>query len=722
MGDIAELQLKLRRLTNGRYLVETTASDPGQDQETGLKAPVTIALDPEEIAGILDAEKYAGALTGGLFEPPDTNGGNAQPNLLREEFIRVRALSLDKNQPLRIRLLLDSSDSDLHNLRWETLLDPQTRQPLFTGQLAYLSRYLYGSSGGRSVTLRTKGTLRALVAVAHPSNLDEWGLADFDPKAEVDAAVAGLGDIPARVVPDAAGAAAGAVQERCTLSHIVELLREGVPGDRGYDIFYLVCHGQYKDGVSWLFLEDDAGKAARVQGAELARRVGELINSPRLVVLVSCQSAGDGAGQALTALGPMLGEAGVPAVLAMQGRISIETAAAFMPVFFKELDTHGIIDRAVAAARGHVRGLGRADYWMPVLYMRLTSGRLWRVPGSAGGQKGFEKWPALIRRLKLKECTPILGPGVLEWLACANSSIAAAWALRFGYPLRPYEINRLPQVAQFVYVQQENDRGLITEELMKDMARMMQERYARRLPDALKTEDIALPDLLTFAAELRGAGGQVEPNTLLAALNLPIYITANFDMLLVRALEKLGKKPRVVIAPWNQEAEDILSDFGLDAGSQNLDLTDPNHALHAKPSPEAPLVYYLFGNFEHPETLVLTEDDYFEFLIGVTRNKDLVPIPIREALAKNALLFVGFKLDEWDFRVIHRSIMAQQGSGNRQFKSVGVQVDLDGSEIQQPERAGRYLEEYFDDADISLFWGNVDEFLNDLAVEWKKGA
>ena len=720
MGDIAELQLKLRRLTTGRYLVESTASDPGQDQETGLKAPVTLALDPEEIAGNIDPEKYAAALTDGLFNPSEPN----TPSLLREEFLRVRALSLDKNQPLRVRLLLDSADPELHGLRWETLLDPQSRAPLFNGDLTYLSRYLYGASGGRPVTLRAKGTLRALVAVAHPSDLDQWNLADFDPAAELQAAVAGLGDIPARQVPDAAGAAlAGVPIERCTLSHLVELLREGVPGDRGYDIFYLVCHGQYVDGASWLFLEDEAGKVHRVRGEELARRIGDLLNSPRLVVLVSCQSAGDGEGQAFTALGPLLAEAGVPAVVAMQGRISMQTTEAFMPAFFKELDTHGIIDRAVAVARGHVKGLGRLDYWMPVLYMRLTSGRLWRVPGAAGGQKSFEKWPALIRRLKLKECTPILGPGVLEWLSCANSSIAAAWASRFGYPLRPYEVNRLPQVAQFVYVQQENDRGLITEELMKDMARMMRERYARRLPDALKAENAALEGLLDFAAELRGAGGQVEPNALLAGLNLPIYITANFDLLLVRALEKQGKKPRVVISPWNQDAEDILSDFGLDVvGSQNLDLTDPNHALHARPTPDSPLVYYLFGNFEHPETLVLTEDDYFEFLIGVTRNKDLVPIPIREALAKNALLFVGFKLDEWDFRVIHRSIMAQQGSGNRQFKSVGVQVDLDGGEITQPERAGRYLEEYFDDADISLFWGNVDEFINDLAVEWKKGA
>ena len=63
---------------------------------------------------------------------------------------------------------------------------------------------------------------------------------------------------------------------------------------------------------------------------------------------------------------------------------------------------------------------------------------------------------------------------------------------------------------------------------------------------------------------------------------------------------------------------------------------------------------------------MLTEDDYFDFLIGVTANKDLIPKPVRRALADSALLFLGFQLDDWDFRVLFRSIAGQEGARRRQ--------------------------------------------------------
>ena len=149
----------------------------------------------------------------------------------------------------------------------------------------------------------------------------------------------------------------------------------------GYDILYLVAHGRLIDGEPYLFLENEEGAVARVPGRELAARIHDLADRPRLAVLVSCQSAGTGAAAPaeesapLAALGPRLAEAGVPAVIAMQGDITMKTAAAFMPVFFRELRRDGLADRAMAVARGTVRD--RPDWWMPVLFSRLKSGRIW---------------------------------------------------------------------------------------------------------------------------------------------------------------------------------------------------------------------------------------------------------------------------------------------------------------------------------------------------------
>ena len=94
--------------------------------------------------------------------------------------------------------------------------------------------------------------------------------------------------------------------------------------------------------------------------------LSELKQPPCLVVLISCQSAGTGevterSSRArsktmhLGALGPRLGSAGVPAVLAMHGNVTMATVEAFMPKFFSELQKDGLVDRAVALARGAVR-------------------------------------------------------------------------------------------------------------------------------------------------------------------------------------------------------------------------------------------------------------------------------------------------------------------------------------------------------------------------------
>ena len=139
-----------------------------------------------------------------------------------------------------------------------------------------------------------------------------------------------------------------------------------------------------------LWLQEETGELATVRGEEFARRVGELAQPPRLVVLASCESAGSEkksvqagvvAGQ-FVPLAPLLAEAGVHAVLAMQGQISMETVKAAMPVFFSELLVDGQIDRAMARARGRVRE--RPDSWMPALFLRLKNGRIWQAGADVG--------------------------------------------------------------------------------------------------------------------------------------------------------------------------------------------------------------------------------------------------------------------------------------------------------------------------------------------------
>ena len=115
---------------------------------------------------------------------------------------------------------------------------------------------------------------------------------------------------------------------------------------------------------------------------------------PYLVVLASCESGGSGrlAGpNSLAATGPLLIASGVPAVIAMQGPVSITTVMRLMPDFFVELRRHGIIDLALASARRRIAA--EHEWWAPVLYMRLKSGRLFTLPRPAPKRSKQEAAP-----------------------------------------------------------------------------------------------------------------------------------------------------------------------------------------------------------------------------------------------------------------------------------------------------------------------------------------
>src|SRR5262249_32719408 len=133
-----------------------------------------------------------------------------------------------------------------------------------------------------------------------------------------------------------------------------------------------------------------------------------------------CESAGsENFSNPMGALAPQLAEAGVPAIVAMQSRVSIAGVREMMPVFFKELLVDGQIDRAMALARRAVRKT--SDSWIPALYLRLRGGRIWYVPGFAGD---FKQWDGICRSIRDKTFVPILGPDFGEHVFGSTRSMA----------------------------------------------------------------------------------------------------------------------------------------------------------------------------------------------------------------------------------------------------------------------------------------------------------
>lgn len=678
MPDYADLEIGLHRYDEEAYTVDLRFNLPGDEEEKRASGRAQFQLD--QLDALSDDDRaYGEMLYACLF------GDEA----LSSAYAGWAGRAQEGKVPLRMRLAIDSSAANLHSLHWEKLRDPHTHAAFGIDENQPLTRYL-GSPAGGSVRLVPKAALKALVVVANPQDLAGLSLAPLDVAGELNRARAALQDIPVSVLPD------GTPGSGATLQNILDRQRDGA-----FDILYLVCHGALGQAQeARLYLEDETGATARISGSVFVERLMALQQRPMLVVLASCESAGKGTGPALGALGPRLAEAGIPAVLAIQGKISLETAGRFMPAFFRALLADGQLDRALAAARGAVRD--RPDYWMPALYMRLKRGRIWYQPGFAGSGE-LERWDALVGTIEVGKCTPIIGPGLFEPLLGPQREIANQWAEKHRYPLESHDRDSLPQVAQYLAVKKSRSYPFI--ELQRHLKSEILRLYRDRLPEGLRDGLASYDELLEAAAGLHWETAESEAYRVLARMPLPIFITTNLNTLLAAALRDAGKDPQVVLCPWYEGAEK----------AQNIFTTEPGY----RPSVKRPLVFHMFGLLDEPETAVLTEDDYFNFLIGVTRNRDLIPPLVQPALTNRALLFLGYQLDAWNFQVLLRFILSLEGVDRaKDYPHIAAQIEPEEGRILEPQSARRYLEDYFSKdtgINISIFWGTTGEFLKGLA-------
>ncbi len=653
----------------------------------------------------------------------------ATPALLTHYAVCLAAAQ-QEGLELCVRLAIDHSAAELHQLKWETLQRPGAAGgPLTVDQNIPFSRFLY-SPDWSGINLRPQGDLRALVVISNPLELSAKpggyllnthkeqvdnhlvtatrSLEPVDVEAELGRILPSLQKIASVEILESRQAGEG----RPTIENVRRKLQQG------WDILYLVCHGVLvaadinnlnSKRRPILVLEDGEGRLRRVEGEELASAIRNMPDEarPRLAVLVSCQSAGNDATPtshdkgALSAIGPQLVEAGVPAVIGMQGDARMDSMQKFIPVLFAELSKDGRVDRAVAAARHEL--LGQVDWWTPVLYQRLKSGRVWYIPGFGEGSGDFEKWRSLKTFVLRKRCTPIIGPALTEsWLG-QQSQIALKWARENGYPFEPDDRDNLPRVAQ--YIVRRDGPEFLSMAFQEALRGEILRRYTSELPDRLKKQESWLEtdllEALKNVAEKRWVNITNDPHRLLAGLGLPIYITTSPGNLLALALEKAGAEPQTRICPWWSDR-----------------IPEEIWAYEDKPTDKRPLVYHLFGHLSIPESLVLSEDNFFDFLIGVTRNKDLIPESIRNALTSNALLFLGFHTDEWSFRVLFRTLMAQPGSDQlKRFSHVAAQIEPEEDRLIDSRRARRHLETYFESEKISIYWGRAEEFMTTLAQE-----
>src|SRR5215212_9184564 len=220
-------------------------------------------------------------------------------------------------------------------------------------------------------------------------------------------------------------------------------------------------------------------------------------------------------------------------------------------------------------------------------------------------------WQNLLRLIDKGKCTPFIGAGACYGSLPMAKQIACKWAKEHNYPLS--DSGELSRVAQFMSIDQYE---MFPKECIRD------EFQGKSPPDFSK------PD---------------EPHAVLADLNFPIYITTNYDAFMVKALQSRERLPKREFCRWNNIDEIMHIKPIIDSSYQ--------------PSADKPLVYHLHGYTDIPQTMVLTESDYLDFLIRLQDKSDpLLPPEITMALTTTSLLFIGYSLADWNFRVLFRGL------------------------------------------------------------------
>lgn len=386
------IEIRIRGFDAGRnaYPVEAKLN-PGGHFDGELQLDLATLLEEE-----FQPQAYGNTLSDALFT-----------GAIRDAYKVATGLAAGiSDEQLRVRLWIDNDATELnYQVAWERLYNESASNPspLATSAKTPFSRYI--SLDVADPEPADERPLRILLAISNPDSLPE-SLKEVQVERELAGLCQTLGDlsrenqVAVTVLPghtELSGALRQQLEEagfiiepgETTLTNIIRYLQ-------GKHVLHFLGHGRFQEdkgsgGRASLYLEKSGGGWQPVSDEIIVKQLGNLIPAPRLVFLAACESA-KGAGQGpFTGLGPKLVQAGVPAVIAMREQVEMDAAHELTKDFYRRLLDHGEVDRALNEARNLLLALPSGDWSIPVLYMRLSDGRLLKKPAPPPATPAVDK-------------------------------------------------------------------------------------------------------------------------------------------------------------------------------------------------------------------------------------------------------------------------------------------------------------------------------------------
>lgn len=321
-------------------------------------------------------------------------------------------------------------------------------------------------------------------------------------------------------------------------------------------------------------------------------------------------------------------------------------------------------------------------------------------------------WRTLIRRIKSGKFTPLVSDRVFF---PGRNSIRAEWSAEIGYPFTDPVRLTLPRIAQYLSAISRDDLAVKEDFLdfskryllkqLRETADDERQNFLDRVEDELL--DITFSETAGRLDYPKYDNDLENPLFILASLPIPIYITTSYYDFIERELIRVGKSPRSEVCYWHDDLQDVPSVF-----QQN-----PEY----EPSEQEPLVYHLNGLDKFPTSMVLTEDDYLDFLVRVAQDLEVVPRRISQALVDSSLLLLGYKLEDWNFKTMFRGLISSKRDSRRRL-SVSIQIPAETGEdaAEGQKEVADFLAKYFTKANFDVYWGTAEQFMQTLWQEWEK--
>lgn len=308
---------------------------------------------PEEIKPIEQREQEMRQLGWQLYQ--------MLPLSLQEEFPRLLQTIFQKQESLHLIIEAHAKQraARLLTLPWELLMMQEELSYLAYSPRFMIERRVLGAIS-KSAPMPLE-RYHLLHVIAEDLNRPERSRTQFQQCYEME-----------RVsIPKALPSGYACIEAPGSVRHMRRALNQ-----KTYHIFHFLGHGVLQNAKpKWvprfypkrgylLFINAD-GQKEKVTGEQLQRYLVATMSDIQLAVLNACDSASAAAGSVALELIA----SGLPAVVAMQGKIRMPAARIFTESFYKALTDGHSYEKAVALGRAQIaQELPGADWCLPVLY------------------------------------------------------------------------------------------------------------------------------------------------------------------------------------------------------------------------------------------------------------------------------------------------------------------------------------------------------------------